>query len=112
MAKSTGTPTWGFDNCNLVAIIVSFSKPNISDLPAFLYTLISKEHALVIKEFPDWVELWVNLLYNETTINAWEQSCNLSEMTRGSQKSTSENEVLWASKVYEEGHNINLFMRT
>ena len=36
--------------------------PNISDLPAFLYKLISKEHALVIKEFPDWVELWVNLL--------------------------------------------------
>ena len=30
---------------------------NTSDLPAFLYKLISKEHALVIKEFPDWVEL-------------------------------------------------------
>ena len=30
---------------------------NISDLPAFLYKLISKEHALVTKEFPDWVEL-------------------------------------------------------
>ena len=30
---------------------------DISDLPAFLYKLISQEHALVIKEFPDWVEL-------------------------------------------------------
>ena len=28
--------------------------PNISDLPAFPYKLVSKEHALVIKEFPDW----------------------------------------------------------
>ena len=36
--------------------ITSFT-PNISDLPAFLYKLISKEHALVIKEFPDWIEL-------------------------------------------------------
>ena len=40
--------------------------PNISDLPAFLYTLISEENALVITEFPDWVELWVNLLYLNT----------------------------------------------
>ena len=30
--------------------------PNTSDLLAFLYKLISKEHTLVIKEFPDWVE--------------------------------------------------------
>ena len=30
--------------------------PNISDLPAFLYKLISKEHALIINKFPDWVE--------------------------------------------------------
>ena len=35
---------------------------NIYDFPAFIYKLISKEHALVIKEFPAWVELWVNLL--------------------------------------------------
>ena len=39
-------------------MIVSCSTSNIS-----LHKLISKEHALVIKEFPDWVELWVNLLY-------------------------------------------------
>ena len=45
-----------------MAIIVSYSTPNISDLPAFLYKLIFKEHALLIKEFPDWVELWVNTL--------------------------------------------------
>ena len=31
--------------------------PNISDSAAFLYKLISKEHALLIKEFPGWVEL-------------------------------------------------------
>ena len=30
--------------------------PNISDLPAFLYKLISKEDSLIIKEFPDWVD--------------------------------------------------------
>ena len=29
---------------------------NTSDLPDFLYKFISEEHALVIKEFPDWVE--------------------------------------------------------
>ena len=28
------------------------------DLSAFLYKLISKEHALIIKDFPDWVELY------------------------------------------------------
>ena len=33
------------------------TPPPVSDLHAFLYKLISKEHALVIKEFPDWVEL-------------------------------------------------------
>ena len=31
--------------------------PNISDLSAFLYKSISKAQVLVIKEFPDWVEL-------------------------------------------------------
>ena len=36
-----------------MAIIVSCSAPNISDLPAFLYKVISKEHALIIKEFSD-----------------------------------------------------------
>ena len=39
--------------------------PNTSALPAFLYKLISKEHAFVIKEFPDWVKLWVNLLQTD-----------------------------------------------
>ena len=33
-----------------MAIIVACSKPNISDLPAFHYKLISEEHELVIKE--------------------------------------------------------------
>ena len=56
MAKSIDTPIWGFDNCNLSGDNLSCSTPNISDLPAFLYKLISKEHALVIKEFPDWAE--------------------------------------------------------
>ena len=31
--------------------------PNVSHLPAFHYKLLSKEHALVIKEFSDWVQL-------------------------------------------------------
>ena len=48
-----------------LAIIVSCSSPNTSDLPVFLYKSVSKEQALVIKEFPDWVELWVNLLYKQ-----------------------------------------------
>ena len=45
IAKSIDTPILGFGNCNL-----SCSTRNISDLPACLYKLISKEHALVTKE--------------------------------------------------------------
>ena len=37
--------------------VPTFIRDPVSDLPAFLCKLISKEHALVIKEFPDWVEL-------------------------------------------------------
>ena len=40
--------------------VPTFIRDPVSDLPAFLYKLISKEHALVIKEFLDWVELWVS----------------------------------------------------
>ena len=56
MAKSIDTPVWRFDNCNLSGDNRCFT-PDISDLPAFLYKLISKEHLLVVKEFPDWAEL-------------------------------------------------------
>ena len=37
--------------------VPTFIRDPVSDLSAFLYKLISKEHALVIKEFLDWVEL-------------------------------------------------------
>ena len=39
-------------------IILSCSTLNISDLPNFLYKLISKEHAHVIKEFLDWLGIY------------------------------------------------------
>ena len=43
-----------FDNCNLNG---DNRRLLHADFPAFHYKLTSKEYALVIKEFPDWVEL-------------------------------------------------------
>ena len=52
----SSVPILRFGNCNLSGDNCLLLHA-ISDLPAFLYKLISNEHALVIKEFPAWVEL-------------------------------------------------------
>ena len=57
ITKLIDTPIWEFDNCNLSGINRLLLHAETSDLPAFLFKLISEEHAPVIKEFPDWVEL-------------------------------------------------------
>ena len=36
--------------------------PKFVNLIAFLQTLISKEHIVVIKEFPDWVQVKMKIL--------------------------------------------------
>ena len=37
--------------------------PKFVNFIAFLYKLISKEHVVVIMEFPDWVQVRKNILY-------------------------------------------------
>ena len=59
------------ENCSLGAIFESRAVPKFVNLIAFLWKLISKEHVVVIIEFPDWVQvemkipllaIWINLL--------------------------------------------------
>ena len=45
------------DKCSLGAIFESSAMPKFVNLIAFLYILISKEHVVVIMEFPDWFKL-------------------------------------------------------
>ena len=37
--------------------------PKFVNLTAFLQKLISKEHVVVIMEFPDWVQVEMKILY-------------------------------------------------
>ena len=38
--------------------------PKFVNLIAFLQKLISKEHVVVIMEFPDWVQVKMKIIYN------------------------------------------------
>ena len=57
ITKSIDTPIWEFDNCKLGGDNRLLLHAQYLLFTSFLYKLNSKEHALVIKEFPDWVEL-------------------------------------------------------
>ena len=47
-------------NCSLGAIVESCAMPKHVNLISFLQNLISKEHTVVIMEFPDWVQHWLS----------------------------------------------------
>ena len=45
------------ENFSLGAIFETRAMPKFVNLIAFLWKLISKEHVVVIMEFPDWVQV-------------------------------------------------------
>ena len=54
--------------------------PKFVNLIAFLWKLISKEHEVVIMEFPDWVQVKMKILYEiaKATKNGVEPGANVS----------------------------------